>query len=138
MFYKYDPDNSIHVPAPFGRIITPIFMGDDEVGKNEAFSVHMTEWEPGCCVDNHSHADSTEAMYCIEGSGIAMVNNVEYEFKPGSMIVAPKNIPHQITNTGDTLLRVLCIFSPPNTAAGLKQRAMDTIAEANRLAEQQK
>lgn len=134
MYYTYDEKNSIHVPAPFGRHITPIFMGDDPVITDCAFSVHMTEWDPGCCVDNHIHEDATEAMYCISGSGIAQVNGEEHPFVPGSMIVAPPHVTHQIINTGDELLRVLCIFSPPNTAKGLRDRAMQTVEEAKKKA----
>lgn len=134
MYYTFDEKNSIHVPAPFGRFITPIFMGDDPVINDCSFSVHMTEWEPGCKVDNHTHDVATEAMYCISGTGIAQVNGEEHPFFPGAMIVAPPNVTHQIINTGDELLRVLCIFSPANTAKGLRDRAMQTVEEAMKKA----
>lgn len=89
MYYTYDPKNSIRIPAPFNRAITPIFMGDDDKITDCAFSVHMTEWDPGCTIDVHSHDTQTEAMYCISGTGVAMVDGVEYPFVPDSMIVAP-------------------------------------------------
>lgn len=134
MYYTYDPQNSIHVPAPFGRYMTPIFMGDDPIIKDCAFSVHMTEWEPGCRIDNHIHEDATEAMYCISGSGIAQVNGEEHPFVPGSMIVAPPNVTHQIINTGDEMLRVFCIFSPPTTGKALRDRALKAVEEAKKEA----
>ncbi|MBS6395930.1 MAG: cupin domain-containing protein [Clostridiales bacterium] len=133
MYYTYDPENSIKVPAPFGRAMTPMFMGDDPIITETNFSVHMTEWDPGCSVDNHIHDSAMEAMYCISGSGVAQVNGEEHPFVPGSMIVAPPGITHQITNTGTELLRVLCIFSPPTTGEGLRSRAMEAVAEAERL-----
>ena len=132
MYYTYDEKNSIKVPAPFGRTITPMFMGDDDQITESNFSVHMTEWDPGCCVDNHFHDSSMEAMYCLSGTGIAQVDGVEYPFTPGSMIVAPPRITHQITNTGDELLRVLCIFSPPSTGKELKERALQAIEAAEK------
>ena len=135
MYYTYDEKNSIRVPAPFGRIMTPIFMGDDDQITDCSFSVHMTEWEPGCSVDNHTHDAETEAMYCISGSGIAQVNGVEHPFVPGSMIVAPPHVTHQIINTGDELLRVLCIFSPASTAKALNDRALKAIEEAKKAQE---
>ena len=138
MYYDYDKCESIVVPAPFGRTITPMFMGDDPVITESNFSVHMTEWLPGCQVDDHFHDDSMEAMYCISGTGVAQVNGVEYPFHPGAMIVAPPKVTHQITNTGTELLRVLCIFSPPNTAEGLRSRAMETVEAAKKLAEEGK
>lgn len=64
--------------TPFNRAITPVFMGDDDKITDCAFSVHMTEWAPGCQIDAHSHDTQTEAMYCISGMGIAMVDGMEY------------------------------------------------------------
>lgn len=72
MYYKYNSENSIRIPTPFNRAITPVFMGDDDKITDCAFSVHMTEWAPGCQIDAHSHDTQTEAMYCISGMGIAM------------------------------------------------------------------
>ena len=51
------------------------------------------------------------------------------------MIVAPPRVTHQIINTGDELLRVLCIFSPPNTGKGLRDRALKAIEEAEKAQE---
>ena len=110
-------------------------MGDDDKITDFAFSVHMTEWDPGCTIDVHSHDTQTEAMYCISGTGVAMVDGVEYPFVPDSMIVAPPKVMHQITNTGTENLKVLCIFSSPNTAKGLRDRAMATVEEALKATE---
>ena len=46
MYYTYDNCESIEVPAPFGRTITPMFMGDDKEITESNFSIHMTEWQP--------------------------------------------------------------------------------------------
>lgn len=127
MFYKYDEKNAICVPEPFSRIMTPIFMGDDKNIEECTFSIHMTEWRKGGKVDTHKHEDATEAMFCISGHGKCMIDEKEYEFTPGSLMVAPPNMLHNIENDGDELLRVLCIFSPPATGEGLRSRAMEAI-----------
>jgi quercetin dioxygenase-like cupin family protein len=127
MYYTYDKNNSIAVPAPFKRYMTPLFMGDDPVIKESNFSVHITEWEPGCQIDFHAHPDSMEAMYCMGGSGKCSVNGEEHPFVPGSMIVAPPGVTHQIINTGNEMLRVLCVFSPPATGKGLRERALEAV-----------
>lgn len=127
MFYEYKKENSIHVPAPFKRIITPLFMKDDDIIVDANFSVHLTEWEPGCEIDEHFHPDGMEAMYLMSGKGLAVIDGKNYEFKPDSMIVAPPGISHKIVNTGEELLRVLCIFSPPVTGQSLKARAMEAV-----------
>ena len=130
MYYKYDPANSIEVPEPFHRFMTPLFMGDDDKIKGCAFSCHITEWPAGCEIDSHVHPDGTEAMYLMSGQGKCWVDNVEYDFVPGSMIVAPPGVQHKIRNTGDEMLRVFCVFNPPVTGASLKERALAAVKES--------
>ena len=130
MYYQYDSKNSIPVPAPYKRYMTPLFMGDDEKITETNFSCHITEWEPGCEIDLHDHPAGMEAMYCMSGKAVCSVNGEEHPFIPGSMIVAPPGVSHKIRNTGEDLLRVFCVFSPPVTGASLKQRALDAVKKS--------
>lgn len=127
MYFKYDSKRSISVPAPFNRVMTPL-MTSDTTDAPIDFSVHMTEWEPGAEVDEHAHQNATEVMFCISGHGVATVNGVKYDFAPESMIAALPGDKHQIRNTGTEPLKVLCIFSPPVSSAGLKERADAAVA----------
>ena len=127
MFYQYDEKNSIKVPQPYQRLITPLFMGDDDQIKDCAFSCHITEWPGGCEIDSHVHPDGTEAMYVISGHGKCTINHVEHDFGPGCMIVAPPGVQHQIINTGEEMLRVFCVFSPPVTGKSLQSRALAAV-----------
>ncbi len=126
MFFEYDENNGIQVPAPFNRVMTP-FMTTDTTSHTLPFSVHMTEWEPGCQVDPHLHENAMEAMYFLSGTARAMVNDEWYDCRPHSMIVADKMEPHCIINTGSEKLRVLCIFSPAVSAEDLRSRAMEAV-----------
>ena len=130
MYYQYEKENTIAVPEPFKRYITPLFMADDPVIKETNFSVHITEWEPGCKIDLHAHPDAMEAMYCMSGEGRVKIDGKEYPFTPGSMIVAPPTITHEIENTGKEMLRVFCVFSPPVTGEDLRKRAYAAVEEA--------
>ena len=130
MYYEYTEDKNIHVPEPFKRIITPLFMADDPVITESNFSIHITEWDPGGQVDLHTHAGAMEAMYCMAGEGEVIINDEVKPFKPDTMIVAPPGINHMIKNTGTERLRVLCIFSPPVTGADLRDRAYKTVEAA--------
>ena len=49
-YYVYDPAEGIPVPEPYKRVMTPFFMGDDPDIHGVGFSIHFTEWEPGCAV----------------------------------------------------------------------------------------
>lgn len=127
MYYELKEENKIEVPKPYKRSMIPLFMGDDPVIRDCAFSIHVTEWEKDGRVDLHTHDDGTEAMFCMEGCGEVNINGEKKNFSPGCMIVAPPGVLHSIRNTGDELLRVLCVFSPPVTAKKLKDRAMDAV-----------
>ncbi len=128
MFFKYDKKNGINVPSPFNRTMTPI-MTTDQISQPIDFSVHMTEWAPKAKVDEHVHSDATEVMYCLSGKGKATVDGIEYTLEPDSMITALPGMKHQIINTGNKTLRVLCIFSPAVSGNELKQRAEKAVEE---------
>lgn len=133
MYYEYKKNNSIEVPEPFKRYITPLFMADDPIITESDFSLHITEWEPGCRIDLHSHPDAMEAMYCISGEGRVNINGKEHSFTPGSMILAPPTIDHEIENTGTEMLRVFCVFSPPVKGEYLRKRAFAAVEESKKL-----
>ena len=129
MFFTYDSAKSIHVEKPYQRVMTP-YMTPDTTSYPIDFSVHITEWAPGSQVDEHMHPDSMEAMYCLSGHGTASVGDQVYDLVPDSMIVAAPGQLHCIKNTGDVLLRCLCIFSPPTTAESQRRRAAEAVASS--------
>lgn len=133
-YYVYDPSAGIPVPEPYRRVMTPLFMADDPDIQNVGFSIHFTEWEPGCEIDTHAHPDATEAMYCLSGTGVAETAGESHPFFPGSMIVAPPGVSHRIRNTGSETLRVFCVFSPPVTGQSLRERAYAAVAGAKTAA----
>ena len=128
MFFTFDGAQSIHVPFPFQRVMTPYMMPDTASCPID-FSVHMTELQPGAIVDEHIHKDGMEAMYCLSGRGSATVGDETYDFTPDSMVAAAPNEKHGLKNTGDQPMRMLCIFSPPVTADFLRKRASASMEE---------
>ncbi len=131
MYFKYDPSKGIHVEIPYQRIMTPMMM-PDTADCPINYSIHMTEWNPGSQVDDHLHEDAMETMYCLSGHGTATCNGIEYDLVPNSMITAAPGEMHCIRNTGDEVLRCLCIFSPPTTAEGLRKRAEAAVEESRK------
>ncbi len=130
MYYIYDSKNSTEIPAPFHRFITPIMLGDCEEGKQVHFSVHMTEWPKGGKVDDHIHEEAAEVMFCIAGHGKCWLEDEEFDFVPGSMILALPGVRHRIENHGDELLRAVCIFDPPITEEKLIGRAKSAVNDS--------
>ncbi len=123
MYYIYDKEKSSEVPEPFHRFITPMMLAESEEGKQVHFSVHMTEWPKGGKVDDHIHPAASEAMICIAGHGKCWIEDEEYDFVPGSMILALPGVRHRIENHNEELVRAICIFDPPITEAKLVGRA---------------
>ena len=66
--------------------------------------------------------------YGHDAQGKASVNDEVFDFEPMSMISALSEEMHQIINTGGTLPRVLCIFSPAISGEGLRNRAESAVA----------
>ena len=127
MYFKYDKEKEISVPYPYSRVMTP-YMTTDTASGEIPFSIHMAQWEPGAEVDEHSHEDATEAMYCLSGNGKASIGDEVFDLVPDSMICALPGELHQIRNTGRGILRVLCVFSPAVSSSGLKKRADAAVA----------
>lgn len=59
--------------------------------------------------------DDHDQFFRIEGgTGIAIVNNVEYELKDGIGLIVPAGASHRIINTSDIeSLKLYSIYSPP-------------------------
>ena len=127
MYYKYDSKNTSEIGEPFHRFITPMFLGDTEEGKKVHFSVHMTEWPQNGKVDDHIHEAATEAMICVAGHGKCWLEDEEFDFVPGSMIVALPGVRHRIENPGEEMLRAVCVFDPPITEEKLVGRAKNAV-----------
>lgn len=127
MYITYDKNNEIPVPAPYKRLMTTYLMPEN-APVELPFSVHLCEWEPGQQNDVHTHRLETEVMYVLSGNGKAICDGEEIALHPNGMLVACPGQEHVIINNGKENLKLLCIFSPPTTAKGLRERA--AIAEA--------
>jgi mannose-6-phosphate isomerase-like protein (cupin superfamily) len=59
----------------------------------------------------HGHKDVEEALYILQGQGEAWVDGDRAPFTAGDAVMFPANSKHQIRNTGDTPMVVVCMFS---------------------------
>lgn len=98
------------IPSPYARVIkhlaAPWTMGT----KNIWFGISKVE--VGGKSNPHSH-DIEEIFYIESGRGKIIVEDEESEIEPGSCIYIPPNKTHQLINTGDETLKVICATSPP-------------------------
>ncbi len=75
----------------------------------ENFAMRMFELQPGGHTPLHTHAHEHE-VFVVEGSGVFVCESQEHEFGAEYVIFVPPNKEHQFKNTGDSVLRMLCLI----------------------------
>lgn len=60
----------------------------------------------------HFHPRAEEIYFLLEGSGRMRIEGDVREVRPGDAIAIPPGQRHQITNTGQTVLKFLCCCAP--------------------------
>ena len=75
----------------------------------ENFAMRMFEIKPGGHTPLHEHPHEHE-VFIVEGEGIFVCEGKEYEFGRDYVIFAPGGQEHQFKNTGESVLRMLCLI----------------------------
>ncbi len=60
----------------------------------------------------HIHLKEEEVIYCLKGTGEAIIDDKHFEIKPGTVVYFPPGSLHSINNTGKVKIRLLFMFSP--------------------------
>jgi quercetin dioxygenase-like cupin family protein len=79
----------------------------------ENFAMRMFEIQPGGHTPLHTHPHEHE-VFIIEGRGALVFEGKEHEFGADYAIFVPGGKEHCFKNTGNSLLRLLCLI--PSTA----------------------
>jgi len=82
-------------------------IGKDDGAKN--FAMRLFEVQPGGHTPLHAHPHEHE-VFILEGTGIVMDDGTERSFGPEDAILVPGGCKHNFQNTGDTVLRFLCLI----------------------------
>ncbi|CAL1516303.1 cupin domain-containing protein [Chitinophaga sp. MM2321] len=76
---------------------------------------------PGECVrPAHSHPNSEELIYIINGSGKVMIEQEVGDVRSGSAILFEQGKIHMLKNTGDVEMKVICFFAPATNVDNYK------------------
>jgi mannose-6-phosphate isomerase-like protein (cupin superfamily) len=76
-------------------------------------------------LETHAHGD--QFIRVESGTGSATLNGSAYPLRPGTAMVIPAGVAHNVINTGSSPLRMYFLYSPPEHRPGTVQR---TKAEA--------
>ncbi len=87
---------------------------DQTTTKVKRMSVWETTIPPGCGLPLHQHPHPVEELlYVLRGKGVETVGDEQREIGPGTAIFIPPEVDHNILNTGDEMLTLLVVVSPP-------------------------
>lgn len=82
------------------------------------FNMRVFEVEPGHASPHHSHWWEHE-VFILSGQGIVKTDQGDVPLQEGSTVFVPGGEMHQFQNTGDGLLRFLCLV-PQEWLLGVK------------------
>ncbi len=82
-------------------------ISDKDNAKN--FAMRLFEVEPGGYTPYHTH-DWEHEVFVLEGEGEVKVDEKVYPIKKDSVVFVEPNQKHSFKNTGDSLLKFLCLI----------------------------
>lgn len=110
------------VPSPHERVLKVII--SPELGSTENVTLLLSIIRPDNATGMHTH-DSTEIMYVASGRGLAIIGDEKQEISVDSVLIAPKEVPHEVKNTGDETLKLVCFYVPALKPSGSYREAID-------------
>ncbi len=78
-------------------------------------------------IGEEAHANVEQALFCVNGSGVAIINGVQSRFVAGDALIVTMGTRHNVRNTGQEPLQLYTLYSPPNHIDG---RVQHTQADA--------
>lgn len=94
--------------------VSKILISEHTVGATH-ISMGTNVSEVGSGIPLHSHKDSEEAMFVIQGRGKLICDGEEYDLVPGTAIFSPLGVEHEIKNVGDEPFKIVWAYAPPLT-----------------------
>ena len=74
---------------------------------------------PGEDIGAEVHLNNEQVLIAITGQGKVVLNGQENKFNQGDMVLVRAGVEHNFINTGDSELKIITIYSPPNHQDGL-------------------
>lgn len=109
----------IESPLDPTRRVDVAFPTSSATGLVASASVYF-ELEPGAHVGVHTDT-SEEQLLILEGQGEGLVGDEVAPVHAGLLVVVPAMVRHDLTNTGDGVLRVLGTFAGPTNVATFEE-----------------
>ena len=86
--------------------------------------------EPGVEIGEEVHTEIDQFIRVEQGRGVAVLNGTdEHELVDGTAVIIPAGVRHNVTNTGDTPLKLYSVYSPAEHKDGVVQATKADDAE---------
>lgn len=110
--FVINPDtvDEFEAPGPFRRFMRLLI--DGETFPGTPFTIALSRYPSGAGCPLHSHRDSTEVYFVLEGELMTTVGGEEYQVKKGELIYIPPSAEHRVENRGTETCRFMAINSP--------------------------
>jgi quercetin dioxygenase-like cupin family protein len=79
---------------------------------------------PGMSVPRHTHTREDEAYFVLAGELGVVVGEETFVLRAGDTLIAPRDIPHQLRNSGTVENHYFLVFSPSGFEEFLKVTAV--------------
>lgn len=76
-----------------------------------AFLLFEDRMERGKMTPLHTHPESDESMYILEGEILMHMDGAEHQVSTGGLAVAPRGVPHAFLVVSE-VVRMLCLHTP--------------------------
>lgn len=103
------------VKNPLGEIIYEMIGAPKELGGTKKHSFVLVTIPPGKSSARHYHAVSEETYYVLQGKARMVIDDKEFQLKPGCACLIEPPERHQICNIGDNDLEFITVSAPPWT-----------------------
>ena len=122
---KYEPKpKRYYFDVALGSIL---LSGEDTGG---AYCLLDLKVAPGTGVPRHTHTREDEALFVLSGELEAIVGDEVFTLRAGETLMAPRNIPHQLRNSGAVINHYLIMFSPAGFEEFLKATSVPAPGDA--------
>jgi quercetin dioxygenase-like cupin family protein len=116
---KYQPKpRRYYFDVALGSIL---LSGEDTGG---AYCLLEMRVAPGKGVPRHTHTREDEALFVLSGELEVSVGDETFTLRAGQTLIAPRNIPHQLSNSGNVPNHYLIMFSPAGFEEFLKMTSV--------------
>ena len=102
---------------------------------NDKSQLVVMDIKPNEDIGKETHKYIEQILFLIEGSAIVEIAEEKHKFVAGEVAVIPPDTEHNVINEGDSSLKIVTIYIPPNHIAG---RVHKTKADAEADKEDEK